>query len=623
MFWMIEGVGTVIQQRLSKIPLKFVGIVVLFAFAISLIFYHSLTSNQAINAIAAQIRFEGEYRIKDGQWKEIVAGQHISSTKGDVTLRGNFHLYFDEEYLGVFTGDVPIALYTNHINVTIIENDSTFKLDHEDRMYGLSECGVYWTAHDFIHDGSEPIEIVIHNPHRFGNEIAVDELLSNFAIWGTLDFEKSVLSQGSMQRNMGLVFIIVGFALLGTSLFCLLLHVPNGEIISLLGFAIIFAGSYFTYSAIGVSIWSDSVVFNTTFLGITMMFYMFFILNIFTYYFNHTKKVASLITSLVGIMNCICLILPILSGLYFYDLLEYWAIGQTIANVVIAGCATKEYFSSKNKKHNIYVGMIILLLTFELDLIATHLGFWSGGYLSKYTFFGLFGITLIVVLMVIPNSINEASKAKELEMQRSRLEAEKNRIEMELKENRISLMLSQIRPHFIYNTLGTIERMCLKDPQKAFELVRNFSLYLRGNFSELDSVIPIRFSQEIKHVEYYVNIEKVRFPDINIEYHIETSDFDLPALSVQPLVENAIKHGLMGLETGGTVVIRSYETSEYYYVEVSDNGIGFDVNVNIEDKKHVGLRNIRERLHAMVDGHLTIESEINKGTKAIIMIPKE
>ena len=225
--------------------------------------------------------------------------------------------------------------------------------------------------------------------------------------------------------------------------------------------------------------------------------------------------------------------------------------------------------------------------------------------------------------MIIPNSINEASKAKDLEMQRSRLEAEKNRIEMELKENRISLMLSQIRPHFIYNTLGTIERMCLKDPQKAFELVRNFSLYLRGNFSELDSVIPIRFSQEIKHVEYYVNIEKVRFPDINIEYHLETSDFDLPALSVQPLVENAIKHGLMGLETGGTVIIRSYETSEYYYVEVSDNGIGFDVNVNIEDKKHVGLRNIRERLHAMVDGHLTIESEINKGTKAIIMIPKE
>ena len=195
--------------------------------------------------------------------------------------------------------------------------------------------------------------------------------------------------------------------------------------------------------------------------------------------------------------------------------------------------------------------------------------------------------------------------------------------EMELKENRISLMLSQIRPHFIYNTLGTIERMCLKDPQKAFELVRNFSLYLRGNFSELDSVVPIRFSEEIKHVEYYVNIEKVRFPDMEINYRLEAIDFDLPALSVQPLVENAIKHGLMGLETGGTVNVRSYETETHFCVEVIDNGIGFDVSISLEDKKHVGLRNIRERLQAMVNGELIIESEINVGTKALIKIPKE
>lgn len=611
------------QKHLNKIPLKIVGIVVLFAFAVSLLLYNSLTSNQATNAIAAQIRFEGEYRIKDGQWKEIVAGEHISSTKGDVTLKGNFHLYFDGEYLGMFTGGVPVALYTNHINVTIKENDSTFKLDHEDRMYGPSECGVYWTAYEFIHDGSEPIEIIVHNPHRFGNEIAVDELLSNFAIWGTIDFEKSVLNQGNHQRNMGLVFIIVGFALLGTSLFCSLLHVPNSQIISLLGFAIIFAGAYFTYNAFGVSIWSDSVVFNTTFLGISMMFYMFFILNIFTYYFQNTKKIGIVTTTLVGIMNCIFLLLPIISSTYFYDLLEYWAICQTLANIVIGTCAIKEYCSNKNRKRNIYIGMILLLLAFEIDLIATYTGFWSGGFISKYTFFGLFVITLFVVLMIIPNSINEASKAKDLEMQRSRLETEKNRMEMELKENRISLMLSQIRPHFIYNTLGTIERMCLKDPQKAFELVRNFSLYLRGNFSELDSVVPIRFSEEIKHVEYYVNIEKVRFPDINIEYYLDASDFDLPALTVQPLVENAIKHGLMGLETGGTVIIRSYETSENFYVEVIDNGVGFDVNLNKDGKKHVGLRNIRERLHAMVDGELVIESKLNKGTKAVIKIPKE
>lgn len=181
----------------------------------------------------------------------------------------------------------------------------------------------------------------------------------------------------------------------------------------------------------------------------------------------------------------------------------------------------------------------------------------------------------------------------------------------------------QIQPHFIYNTLGTIERMCLKDPGKASDLVRNFSLYLRGNFSELDSVTPIRFAEELKHVEYYVNIEKVRFPDMNIEYDVETTEFVLPALSVQPLVENAIKHGLMRLETDGTVVIRSYETPTHFCVEVKDDGVGFDTSLHIDEKKHVGLGNIRGGLKGMVNGDLILESKLNIGTKAVIMIPKE
>ena len=110
---------------------------------------------------------------------------------------------------------------------------------------------------------------------------------------------------------------------------------------------------------------------------------------------------------------------------------------------------------------------------------------------------------------------------------------------------------------------------------------------------------------------------------MTIEYDVETTDFLLPALSVQPLVENAIKHGLMRLETGGTVVIRTYETPTHFCVEVKDDGVGFDTTLPIDGKKHVGLRNIRGRLDAMVNGQLILESELNAGTKAVIMIPKE
>ena len=110
---------------------------------------------------------------------------------------------------------------------------------------------------------------------------------------------------------------------------------------------------------------------------------------------------------------------------------------------------------------------------------------------------------------------------------------------------------------------------------------------------------------------------------MTIEYDVEATEFVLPALSVQPLVENAIKHGLMRLESGGTVVIRSYETPTHFCVEVKDDGMGFDPSLPLDSKKHVGLRNIRGRLKAMVNGELTIESQPSTGTRAVILIPKE
>ena len=612
-------------QICKKIPLHTVGILLLIMLSFVLLWFNNANSNQATSAIAAQVYFEGEYRIGDGPWQDIVPGEHIPARNGDVTLKGNFHLFDPEgRYVGIFDGGVPLAFYTDHIHITFRygENEA-YPLDYENPIFGASACGEGWTAHSFTEGSTEPIEIIIHNPHRFGNENAVDELLGNVAIWGTMDFEREILASGKMQRNTGLLFVVISLILLGSALFSALIHLQNNQIMWLFGLTILFAGGYFAYSAPGVSFWSESTTANTTVLGICMMFYMLFACGSMTCFLQKSKTAGVVTTSVLGIMDGICLMLPIFTNLYFYDTWLVWVKGQTLANIVLLICLVKEFITAERKIRWIYGGMALLLTAFEIDAAVTAYGAWKGGVISKYVFAALLVVVLFVILRIIPESITAAMKAKELELQRSRLEAEKNMIEAELKERRVSIMLSQIQPHFIYNTLGTIERMCLKDPQKAFDLVRNFSLYLRGNFSELDSVAPIQFTDEMKHVEYYVNIEKVRFPDMNIEYQLEATDFVLPALSVQPLVENAIKHGLMRLETGGTVLIRSYETQTHFCVEVKDDGVGFDAGLPIDEKKHVGLRNIRGRLKAMVDGELIIESEPDKGTRAVIMIPKE
>ena len=605
--------------------LQVAGILLLIIFAALMMWFNHVNSTQAISATVAKVRFYGEYRIGDRQWQEITEGQHIPATKGDVTLRGNFHMLTpDGEYVGVYRGELPVAFYSNHISLTIYEgSNEPFVMDIENPLYVSSACCKYWTGYMLSSGSEESIEILIHNPHRFGNENAIDEMLSNMSLWSGIDFESDVLDSSQTQRNIGLFFVIVSLALLGSALFSALLHVPNTRIIWLLGATILSAGIYLAYSAPGVSFWNESGAANTSILGFSMMFYMLFASGIITYFLKETKRIGYIVTIASGVSIGIYFVLPVLTDVYFYDTWLPWVITQSVVNVVLLGCLIKEYIASSKKERLVHMGMALLVLAFEADAVATAIGLWEGGAISKYVFVVLFIAALFVVLRLIPGNINAATKAKELELQRSRLEAEKNMVEAELKESRISIMLSQIQPHFIYNTLGTIERMCLKDPQKAFDLVRNFSLYLRGNFSELDSVTPIRFADEIKHVEYYVNIEKVRFPDMSIEYDVEATEFVLPALSVQPLVENAIKHGLMRLETGGTVKIHSYETPTHFCVEVTDDDVGFDTDAPIDEKKHVGLRNIRGRLKAMVNGALVMESTPGVGTKAIIMIPKE
>ena len=603
---------------LNTATLRIVGIVLVLVLAVALLWHGNATSMQSQPALLAQVYFDGEYRIADGAWQEIVKGEHIPSTQGDVTLRGNFHMLTpDGEYIGIYTGDIPIALYTDHISLTFYEgNNEPYVMDIENPLYGDSACGVEWSAYILTVESEEPIEILIHNPHRFGNETAIDEMLSKTALWAGIDFEKGVLDSGNVQRDIGILFIIVSLMFLGTALFSTLIHINNSKIIWVLGIVIFFAGTYLSYSADGVSFWSDSIVSNTTILGCSMMFYMLFLSLAINHLLKYTKSVGTITVSVLGAVNALFLALPMLTKILFYDIWFYWTIAQLIVNVILFVCLLKEFFSTKEAERWLYIGLLLPLISFGLDAVMTGLGFWIGGLTSKYVFVFFFAAAMVAVLKIIPQSINALAKAKELETEKIALNAQ-------LTESRVSTMMSQIRPHFIYNTLGSIEQLCTFDPQKAGELVHNFAKYLRGNFGELDNPRPILMSQEMEHVRYYISIENIRFPDMTFTFEMNSEDFSIPALTVQPIVENAIKHGLMKLPKGGTIHVVSYETDTDYCISVVDDGAGFDVSTLQDDRKHVGLRNIRERLQVMVNGTLEIESTVGVGTKVLVKIPKE
>lgn len=195
--------------------------------------------------------------------------------------------------------------------------------------------------------------------------------------------------------------------------------------------------------------------------------------------------------------------------------------------------------------------------------------------------------------------------------------------ERELMQNQMSLAISQIQPHFLYNTLSTISELCQRDAVMAEEVTNRFSTYLRGNLEHMGESIPVEFGKELRHVQTYLWIEKIRFQDdLKVEYDIQTEDFIIPALTVQPLVENAVKHGMMGSENVCTIRIRTKRDKRSYQVIIEDDGCGFNPNEKKNDgRKHVGIESVRSRLEYMVGGTLTIHSEVGKGTRVVIDIP--
>ena len=609
-------------KKIKKSHLLIAGVVLLILLFTSLLWFNDRTSMQAEQTLNIDVYFEGEYRITDGPWMTYVEGEHIPATKGDVTLRGHLYKRYEGEDLGIYNSeDMPVAFYTNHINLTFIEIDETgekYSLvsDSENPLFGASVCGKSWTAHQFMSDPEDPIEILIHNPHGYGNETAIDEMLSGMSLWLGIEFEKGILDSGATERNIGIMFVMVSIMLLGIALFSSLIRIKNSNIIWLLGSLILFAGIYFAYNAGGVAFWSESIVSNTTILGASMMLYMFFIAMIAVSLISKMRKIGILAVIFLGVANAVFLLFPIVSDVLFYDLWIWWIAVQFIVNIVLSICLVKEFLTLKTNLKWQLAGVFLPLIAFAADVIGVGYGIWKGGIISQYVFTALFAVAIVMVLKLIPNNINAATRARELEMEKIVLNAE-------LAESRISTMMSQIRPHFIYNTLGSIEQLCMFDPPKAGNLVHNFAKYLRGNFGELDNPKPILMSQEMEHVHHYISIENVRFPDMTFTFEMNSDDFHIPALTVQPIVENAIKHGLMKLPKGGTINVVSYETNDDYCISVVDDGVGFDTNVPTDERKHLGLRNIRERLKVMVNGTLEIESTIGVGTKVLIKIPKE
>lgn len=199
----------------------------------------------------------------------------------------------------------------------------------------------------------------------------------------------------------------------------------------------------------------------------------------------------------------------------------------------------------------------------------------------------------------------------------------------EAAKNELAFLQAQIKPHFLYNAITAIVSFCHTDSEKAADLLVDFSKYLRLTFDFDNRTMMIPLEKEIELIEAYVEIEKVRFGEkISVQYNIEPELLAMEVLSfcIQPLVENAIQHGLCKLEDGGIILISVEKKEGYVTIKVSDTGIGMgpeqlnklkDITSSNEG---VGFSNVNRRIKSWENAHLDIQSVKGEGTTVTITI---
>ncbi|MBO7319828.1 MAG: histidine kinase [Clostridia bacterium] len=607
-----------VKLKNDKQKLIIAAVLLFFVLSCTLLINAILNNSQAEWAIVPDIRLVGEYKIGDGEWIPIVEGEHISATKGDVMLKGVLEICDPEtnDFYGKLTKGSLVSFTFNHINLALTENNQITEVyDIENPVIGEDACGYNSMVAEYSGEDGY-FEGVIRNYHSFGNETAVDEFLSSMKLYASDYSEKTALRSGKSERVVAIMIIISALLVLGIAIFSYLLDKSAFKNYLFGGFLILSAGIFFLFTSKSIYLWSDLLIVNTMLKGISAMSYLLFAFALLKGLFSEkAEKAGDILTLLYAVFTSSLIVISLCSKVYFYNLLGVWVAGAVVFSAIFMVLSLISLKASPQKVKFGLLFSIIGILILWIDILAVYFGLWQTGLLSKIFFLIGFVAAAVVFLRIVPKNIKAAEKADKLEKEKIKLDAE-------IARSRISTLMSQIHPHFIYNTLGSIEQLCELDPPKAAKLVNDFSKYLRGNFVEIDNTRLIRVSKELEHTEYYIGIEKVRFPDIEFVTEMSCCDFSVPALTIQPIVENAVKHGILKRETGGTVKVKIYETDSSYFISVKDNGVGFDVS-EIERENHIGLRNIKSRLEAMCGGILHIESIVGVGTKITVEIPKE
>lgn len=589
--------------------IEYSGLILLVIISIIGTIIISTSKYQAKMPIPMPQELVGEYSYDGVNWQPLTLETELPVYQGDLYLRGHF--------LRAINNNSALCFYRNHIGVSIaidgyyIYRDNIIHRVIEDKRFLSSMCAREWVECPISETNTEAlIEIQLHNPHKVGNSNAYREFLTTICVQPfTMDLLKaSITSYGSNLREIAGLLVICALLLLGAACVSGFVKIPVvGELLKL-GLMALFAGGFIAFDTVDVSLWNGLNAMNTYASQLCMMLFSL-VLGMYSsdIFQGKTKIAAKCVVFASTVIDITLLLLSVLGVILIYDTLPIWIGFQLIISALfIIFCIWELFHESK------YLLIIMSTLVMNWAILADFYGIGS-------TIVWRSPCSKIVFVCILFVYFLDAAKNIILNYRAS---VRATKLEKELEDSRIAIMLSQIKPHFLYNVLNSIYHLYNRKPELAQDAVSSFADYLRCNMLSIEKSGPIPFSEEYQHIQTYLSLEQIRFSeDLHVVYDVEVTNFCLPPLTVEPLVENAVKHGVTKKRGGGVVTISTRETEDNYVVIVEDTGKGFDPNNYRQDgKPHVGIQNVKKRLHDMVGGTLSITSS-SEGTVAVVTIP--
>ena len=600
-------------NAMKKLPTALIGC--LFFIAVCALTLGVISTNTSLSVSASSLtaRFSGEYKIEDGDWKEIPKDGHIPASQGDVTLKGNFIVSLPN---GDFYTDNPkgfcFDFLCHHVSVKIRVGEQTAVFDAEHPQIGVDACGVIWSAYRFPESQDGLTEITISNPHALGNDLAVDKFLDNIQMGEPTMMGDILAEKYDASRYVGFAFVAISLVVFVLSAVAYFAKLKIARTLWIIGFWILFTGGFYILDVLDIFFRTRNTPFNTTALCLSQILSSFFLSLFATSCLSgKNKKIATITQIVVGVVTVALTILSACDVVRIFDVCFYWYILYAIQAIVLCVFSVREMRTCGKGIRWVLLGTLISIACILVDFFGVSFALWPGLYLTKVVFAGMLVIVIAFGINAIISNYKMSIRTKEMEA--------------ELKDKSIAVMISQIQPHFLYNSLNSIAELCVVDPKRAEKATIDFSRYLRGNMGALNENKAIEFEDELNHLRHYIELEKLRYgDDLQFEYDIRESAFTLPALTVQPLVENAVNHGIRYHKMKGKVKISSFSDEENYYVTIEDDGVGFNPEEAIDDgRKHVGIANVKYRLDVICGGSVEIDSKKGVGTLVTIKIPKE